>query len=230
MDLVYPRRCPICDKIVDSSKVLACNACLKKLEKVKEPKCLQCGKSLGVEEQALCLDCEKEPKSYEKGYPVFHYTKEMKESMGRFKYHNKREYGDFYVLELLKSHEENLRRLKLDGIVPVPMYRKKQRIRGYNQAALLGKKLSEALGIPCYSDYILREVDTIPQKDLNDKERMKNVKNAFKIGENKVQLKKVLLVDDIYTSGATIEACTRVLLAAGTQKVYYTSICIGKGY
>ena len=79
-------------------------------------------------------------------------------------------------------------------------------------------------------EVMVRDKNTVAQKELNDKARMKNLKNAFKIGRNKIELKKVLLVDDIYTSGATIEACTRILLSANAEKVYYTSVAIGKGY
>ena len=81
-----------------------------------------------------------------------------------------------------------------------------------------------------YNKLLIRTTDTKPQKDLNDKERLKNIKNAFIIGQNKVELNKVLLIDDIYTSGATIEACTNALHRGGVSQVYYTSICIGRGY
>jgi len=81
-----------------------------------------------------------------------------------------------------------------------------------------------------YPNYIVRNVDTNAQKELNDIERIKNLKNAFKIGENDVKLNTVLLVDDIYTSGATMEACANVLYAYGTKKVYCVCIAIGRGY
>ena len=95
---------------------------------------------------------------------------------------------------------------------------------------MLAQRLGKDLHIATYPRYLQRVVDTNPQKELNDKERMKNLKSAFKIGENKIKLKRVLLVDDIYTSGATIEACTKALLENGTETVYYTSVAIGRGF
>ena len=114
--------------------------------------------------------------------------------------------------------------------MPVPVHPHKRKVRGYNQAQLLAEELSKKIGVPVYKDYLVRIVDTSPQKELNDKARLGNLKNAFKLNENAIKLKKVLLVDDIYTSGATIEACTKVLLSAGTKEVFYTSVAIGKGY
>jgi predicted amidophosphoribosyltransferase len=81
-----------------------------------------------------------------------------------------------------------------------------------------------------YPDYLERIRKTNPQKELDANERMKNLKNAFKIGENDVKLDKVLIVDDIYTSGATIEACTQALKNKGIRNIYYVSVAIGKGY
>lgn len=77
------------------------------------------------------------------------------------------------------------------------------------------------------SGYLLREKNTLPQKELNEKERRNNLKNAFKISENVIKYKKVLLVDDIYTTGSTIDACALVLKQAGAEKVYFISLCIG---
>lgn len=105
-----------------------------------------------------------------------------------------------------------------------------KRARGYNQAELLARELAVRLQAPVYPHYLIRRENTSPQKDLNQAARMKNLKNAFKIGRNKIKLRRILLVDDIYTSGATIEACTRTLLLSGAEEVYYTSVAIGQGY
>ena len=91
-------------------------------------------------------------------------------------------------------------------------------------------ELGRRLEVPVYSGLLVRVADTIPQKELNDRERLENLKRAFHLSKNKVKLKRLLLVDDIYTTGATIEACTQVLLQAGIEEVFYTSVCIGKGF
>ena len=107
------------------------------------------------------------------------------------------------------------------------MYAAKQRKRGYNQAELIARELSKNLNLICASEILVRTRKTTPMKELNDEERRKNVERAFLVKENVVKYKKILLVDDIYTSGATMEACTRILLEAGISEVYILSICIG---
>ncbi len=154
----------------------------------------------------------------------------MRESIGRFKYENRREYGDFYVREMLGSCKEAVRSWNIDLIIPIPLHRSRRRTRGFNQAELIARKLGKELGIPVSADTLLRSRKTKPQKELNDQERRNNLKNAFKIGKNDLEFKKILLIDDIYTTGSTIDAAASVLLDHGAEKVYFLSISIGRGY
>ena len=114
-------------------------------------------------------------------------------------------------------------------IVPVPMYKKKQRVRGYNQAETFAVELSKLTGIPVDTRFILRVKDTVPQKELDDLKRKNNLKSAFQKTENIVQYKHILVVDDIYTTGSTAEAVAEELLKTKNCQVYFLSICIGKG-
>ena len=232
IDLIYPRRCPVCQGIVENTdrQALICIGCKEKLPYVQTPACMKCGKEIENPEQEYCSDCVRMPKRFTHGYPVFNYVEPLKEGVGAFKYQNRREYADFYVDEIWKVHGKDLLKLNLDGIIPVPIHGRKRRRRGYNQTELLARGLSRKLQVPNYEKLLIRQINTLPQKALNDKERLDNLKRAFFFRENDVKLKKVLLVDDIYTSGATIEACTDALLQGGVQRVYYTSICIGKGF
>lgn len=209
---------------------MVCPECEKALEWVEDPVCLKCGKGVEHEEDEYCEDCLCLPKSYRQGFPAFLYSGNLKTSLYDFKYKNQRSYAQFYSQSICRRHGTQLRRLGISGIVPVPVHPHKRRIRGYNQAEILAQQLGKDLGVEVYPDYLERSVDTSPQKELNDKARMKNLKNAFKIGKNTIKLKRVLVVDDIYTSGATIEACTKVLIADGTEEVYYTSVAIGRGF
>lgn len=230
LDLLYPKRCPLCHHIRPYGGRDVCDVCLKNLKPVTAPCCMKCGKPIDNDEDEYCGDCKKLPKSFKRGFPAFLYEGAIKSSLYDFKYKNQRNYAEFYSRSIMQIYGKQLQSLGVEGIVPVPVSVRKKRIRGYNQAELLAERIGRTLGIPIYPDYLGRSVDTSPQKELNDKERMKNLKNAFKIGQNKIKLKKILLVDDIYTSGATIEACTRVLLSAGAETVYYTSVAIGRGY
>lgn len=209
---------------------MVCPECLLKLKKVEWPYCLKCGKTIDNEEEEFCQDCSKIPKSYKRGYPLFEYTEGIKKALYDFKYKNQRQYASFFAKSISQYYGKQLCKLNIDGLIPVPVHKQKRRSRGYNQAELLARELSKQLQIPMYSKYLVRQINTNPQKELNDISRMKNLKNAFKIGKNTIKLKKVLLVDDIYTSGATIEACTKVLMKAGVEEIYYTSVAIGKGF
>lgn len=150
--------------------------------------------------------------------------------MYRFKYKNKREYADYYAEEAAGLYEKWVRMHGIEAIVPIPMYDAKKRARGYNQAEVFAKKLGAQLGIPVDCRLIKRVKNTIPQKELNDRQRKDNLKGAFQLRTNIVKYKKLLLVDDIYTTGSTIDAAAETLQAAGVEHIYFICICIGEGY
>lgn len=225
LDMLYPRTCPVCQSVISQKESYICEKCQEKLQWIKNPRCKKCGKPLEDTKKEYCKDCSRRKHFYEEGRAVWVYNKELRESIYRFKYQNKREYADYYVSCMLHTYGSWLRHLELDGIIPIPLHAKKKRVRGFNQAQVLAEKLAEDLQLPLYTDLVVRQKNTRPQKELNDKERQENLKNAFKIVRNDVQLKRILLVDDIYTTGATIDACARLLKTYGVGKVYF--ICLG---
>jgi ComF family protein len=196
---------------------------------------MKCSKPLEIEEKEYCNDCERKQYHFEKGFSVWLYNDDMRHSIADFKYHNKKEYAKFYVEELVRLNGKSIIKLAPDVIVPVPLHRSKYLERGYNQADILAKGVGKALGLPVLSHLLVRNKKTLPQKKLSDKERLRNLQEAFSFNqlETNNYLKKiisVLLVDDIYTTGSTIEACTNVLKANGVEQVYFLTICIGKGF
>lgn len=230
VDIIFPARCPLCGELRPFGNTGVCIECEKELSYVKEPTCLKCGKTIEAASDEYCSDCIRLPKSFEKCFPAFNYEGRIKDSLYEFKYKNLRSHADFYCEGIMKRHGNELKSIHFDGIVPVPVHSHKKKVRGYNQAELIANKLSKAINVPVYLDYLIRSEDTNPQKELDDRERMKNLKNAFIIAQNVVKLDIVLLVDDIYTSGATMEACTEALSKAGVSKVYCVSVAIGRGY
>lgn len=150
--------------------------------------------------------------------------------MYRFKYGNRRTYADFFADEAQKQYGDWITGKSVEAVVPVPMYHKKEKQRGYNQADVFAKKLADTLGLAYEPAAVQRIVDTKPQKELGDEERKNNLKNAFHVEKFIVKYKYILLVDDIYTTGSTAEAVARQLLAAGVEKVFFLSVCIGNGY
>lgn len=229
IDLIYPPRCPFCECVLGYKKEKVCESCKKSLPYIKEPKCKKCGKSIDIEEVEYCYDCTRNPHQYEQGVAVWEYNEQLKSSIYRFKYQNKREYADFYVEEIVRIYKDKIKEWKPDLLIPIPLHKTKERQRGFNQTEVIAKKIGEKLEIPISSKVLVRQKNTLPQKELTSKERQNNVKRAFKIIDNKVKLQVVMLIDDIYTTGSTIDAVSKVLLEAGAIKVYYISVSVGKG-
>ena len=111
----------------------------------------------------------------------------------------------------------------------MPIHPSRKRMRGYNQAELIARALSEQSGIPVNTRLIIRSRKTLPQKGLNDGERQNNLKRAFKIRQNDVKLKTIVIIDDIYTTGSTIDAMAETLRGAGIESVYFMALAAGRG-
>ena len=228
IELLFPRRCPICDKPVDKIGCYICKKCENALQYVEVPYCMKCGKGLKDETKEYCMDCQNMEHFFHSGRALYEYEP-IKESLYRFKYEGRKEYAEFYGKEMAKQFGEQLKEWKVDAIVPVPMHIEKVKKRGYNQAFLIAKVLGKELNIPVRDEIVTRVRATSPQKQLNGKERQNNLKNAFKIGKNDVKLNTVVVVDDIYTTGATMDAVTECLKRAGVGKVYCISLTVGRG-
>lgn len=229
-NLIYPRRCPICDGLTGSHKILICRECRQRLRRICEPACKKCGKALEKEETEYCADCAQRKHRYTRGAAVFPYDRLLRASVARYKYRGRREYADFYAEELAESCRGLLPVWEPQAFIPIPLHRSRKRKRGFNQAELVARKLGKILGIPVESRLLVRTKKTEPQKELNDGQRRTNLKNAFQVRQNDVRLKRVVLVDDIYTTGSTIDAAAAVLLEHGVEKVYFLTICIGRGF
>ncbi|MCF0130053.1 MAG: ComF family protein [Pseudobutyrivibrio sp.] len=151
----------------------------------------------------------------------------MKPAMYRFKYSNKRAYARIFAGHAALKYRKWLKQIEPEAIVAVPMYKDKKKKRGYNQAQAFAGALSKATGIPCASKLITRYRDTAPMKNVDNSTRKYNLQNAFKIRNNGVKFNKILVVDDIYTSGSTMDGVGQVLKTAGVDKIYCLSVCIG---
>ena len=227
--LFYPARCPICGKPTGYKKELIHKKCREKLPYITGAKCMKCGKHVESSEVEFCYDCTKIKHIYDSGRCLYSHNAEIKKSLYDFKYKNKREYAKAYGEELSDNFKNEIISWNADVIIPVPLHKSKLRLRGYNQAELIAKELGKNLNIPVDSKALLRKNKTKPQKELNDSDRKKNVKNAFIVDKSVVKYKKVILVDDIYTTGSTIDGCARVLKEKGIEKVYYIGMSMGAG-
>lgn len=226
-----------------------CDSCRKKIKKISEPRCKRCGRPIRSKEQEFCHDCQNKKHIYKEGMAVYLYKGEVRKAVHRMKFQNQRVYARIFG-ELVYTHpivasanqrvyarifgrlmakeaEEKIQRWGAEAVIPVPMYRKKQRLRGYNQAELLAREIADQRNLPLICDLVLRVKNTKPQKELEGKDREENLKKAFIITKNDVKLRKILIVDDIYTTGSTVDAIAEVLKKSGVEEIYFLSLCIG---
>jgi competence protein ComFC len=142
----------------------------------------------------------------------------MREAIHRFKYYNSQNLAT-PLGKMMVSYWQDVR-LPAEVIVPVPLHTRRLRERGYNQAALLARELGKGVGLPVLEDALARVRETSPQVDLNAEERKENVRGAFHCPDGRLAGKSVLLVDDVYTTGATLEACSLALKQRGVRTVW----------
>lgn len=225
LNVLYPKCCPICHRILKKSSMLICGECAGEIAPVMEPRCFLCGKPVREEEE-YCRSCSGKQRSFDQGRGIFLYDERMKASILRYKYDGRRQYGDFYAKAMYIYAQKDIRRWKPDVIVPVPLYPRKRRMRGFNQAEDLAVKLSRYTAIPAETEMLKKIKDTKSQKKINEKERRKNLQGAFEASDS-VKGKKILVVDDVYTTGSTIDAAAASLKEAGAEKVYFLTVCTG---
>ncbi len=234
LSVIYPKRCVICDQVLKYKEIHICSGCKNKAEVVTEPVCMHCGKPIEVAEDEYCFDCKGQVFYAEKGFAVWVYDKYMKRSIHNYKYSNRQEYADYYAKETISRFGRQLRDVNAEALIPVPIHKAKLRYRGFNQAELLAEKISERIGRPVFKHLLIRKKNTEPQKGLSNKERRKNLEHAFAVNEKAREdckrLNSVMLIDDIYTTGATIEACAKELVKAGIKSVTFICLCIGKDF
>ena len=227
-DLIYPRRCPVCDRAVSPFGSLVCETCKEAFEYVKEPYCMKCGKKLEEEGTEYCHDCMQHRHLFDRGRALCSY-RSISDSIYRFKYKGRQEYAAYYAVCMEQSLGNWIRRCRPNALVPVPIHTSKRRARGYNQAEVLAKELGKRLGIPVETNLIKRVRKTVPMKELSVYNRQNNLKRAFKICHNDVKLSTIVIIDDIYTTGSTIDAMSYELRRAGVKRIYFVTLAIGNG-
>ncbi len=225
--LLYPPRCPVCDMVVLPWNKGICDTCMKKIKYVSIPRCCKCGKHLEDAAEEFCPDCNSKTHYYIKGRALYEY-KEIAPAIYRFKYAGRREYAEVFGEEIAYYLQDFLEEVRPDALIPVPMHSTKERQRGYNQAVLLAEAISRCANIPVYKDFVKRIKNTRPLKLLNPEERLNNLKKAFILAENGVKLSVIVIIDDIYTTGSTIDAIAEVLQKDADRKVYFITLAIGE--
>ena len=125
--------------------------------------------------------------------------------------------------------EEKRKQWRPDALIPVPLHRKKIKKRGYNQAELIARELGRCWGVPVITNLVVRSKNTRPMKEIVGTDRQNNLKKAFKLGTNDVKLNTIIIIDDIYTTGSTIDAVARECRKAGIENIYFITVSVGNG-
>jgi len=212
LDLLLPLRCLGCGREGD----LICPSCRQSLPRIRLPLCQRCGAT--VSEGNLCRSCINYPLTIDGIRSVFLFQGTIRQAILQLKYRHLKTIAaplGQLLAEHLSSHP-----LKGEVLVSVPLHPKRLRQRGYNQASLLAKELSQLTGLPVVEDTLIRVRDAVPQARARSAiERRRNVKDAFVCHEG-LEGKQVLLIDDVCTTGATLDACATALKAAGASSVW----------
>ncbi len=229
IDLILPPRCPVTGEIVDRPGMVS-PAAWASLRFVSAPQCTCCGipfEILGDDGRAgdgdgdmLCGPCLAEPKLFGRARSCLVYDDHSRPLILAFKHGDQTHLSVTFAGWLHQAAEPLLD--DIDMIVPVPLHRMRLLKRRYNQAGLLGHALSRKCGKPCLPDILIRTRNTESQGHLTRNQRQENISRAFAPNTaHSIRLKgqKILLVDDVYTTGATLNECVKVLLAAGAQRV-----------
>ncbi len=160
---------------------------------------------------------------------MYQHRGEVAEAIYRLKFKNQREYARLFAHEMAEQFGESLKKWGVKEIIPIPLHWRRKKKRGYNQAEILAKWLSREVHIPVETHALLRVRETRQQKTLNHSQRHWNLEGAFGISRSWIPPERVLIVDDIYTTGSTINKAAKMLKKAGVQKVFFLTISIGQG-
>ena len=224
LDILYPRRCPLCSEILRDPASLICRDCGMRLKPISGPVCMKCGVPVPAEEE-YCPQCSRHPHLFRQGRGIFVYNEEWKNSLERYKYYGSREYADFYAAAMVRWGGSDIRRWKSDVITGVPLHIRKERTRGFSQAWYIAERIAGRTGIPASKDLLRKIRRTDSQKKLDYVHRRLNLAGAFEASAE-ARGRRVLVIDDVYTTGSTMDACAGALLKAGAADVCFLTFCI----
>ncbi len=189
---------------------------------MEPPYCTVCGMPFASGEPGthLCGVCITRRQYFTKARALGLYEGSLQEAIHRWKYEGKTYLTPFFAKWMVEGLYRHWKADLFDLLIPVPLHKQRLRERGFNQALFLVKELSDRTGIPYLKRVLQKKRPTVPQANLSGEEREKEVRGAFLvIAREKVEGKSILLVDDVYTTGATVRECSKVLIAAGAGRV-----------
>jgi len=242
LDLIFPnKRCMLCGKFYKESEI--CLECIEWLKKnQKKLYCSYCGRIIkksasgenvlntsGFNNNAnLCYECRHQKWPFSVAKAVGPYSEILRNAIHTLKYRGKKDLaiplGDLMACRVM----DDPLYCRADIIVPVPMTKLKQYKRGFNQAALLAKQVSNVLGIPM-EEVLSKKVETVSQTELNKHQRKQNLKDAFSLKNSiSIENKTVILIDDVMTTGHTVSMAADQLSRGGANKILVLVLAVGE--
>ncbi|AIL65193.1 ComFC type amidophosphoribosyltransferase [Rickettsiales bacterium Ac37b] len=224
--ILFPPVCIICNNITHDIGGL-CSECWIKIDFHCNPSCAICSHPFEYDtgKAMLCGHCLTQKPLYKKSYIVFKYSEHSKNIIYKFKYSDQTYLSPYLAKWLFRAAKDILP--SIDILVPVPLHKLKLLTRLYNQSLLLAQELSLLCKVPTVPYILKRRYYKRSQTGLKYKERIHNIKNVLLVPEKyKAQIvgKKIMLIDDVITTSATINECTKLLLAAGASEVYVLAL------
>lgn len=218
MDLVYPLHCGGCS----TTGYIICKGCADSFLPVdEETSCPLCGLPVGV--KSVCGKCLGEKNLFHEGIYGFYYENRLRDAIHSFKFSGRKDVGRHLIGLIAKKITASSSRF--DCIVPLPVTEKRLKERGFNQSFIIAEEIAKMTGKPVRHSALLKTKDTLDQYSLSKDERKKNVKNAFSLSRDAdIKDKKVLLVDDLYTTGHTAQEATRILLKGKARGVVFFAL------
>lgn len=221
LDLAYPNSlyCICCKKIIDDSRVYRlCDTCIDEIRWANGRICSRCGKPLSeMNPGEVCYNCRENQHEFDRGFTVCEYNEHARSIVFALKYGGRTDIAATIALmmhdKMSMMKENSSDRYEYDVVMPVPMYKDKKVKRGFNQAALIAREFAKYENIKCEECYIRRIRASSPMRGLTPLERQSNIRGAFALTKYAWELenKRILIIDDIYTTGATLDEMTRLL-------------------
>lgn len=233
VSVIFPGECRLCERLLTSgSRIPICGDCLAGFKPLQGPLCDICGQPIGLVSfgpssaagevkpvQGICRSCELKTYSFDRARSFALYEGELVRAILLLKFERIEPLARWFAQRLAEV-TQNQQLTSFDAVVPVPLHPERERERGYNQAELIARSLAKALKLPCQSRALVRKRPRPDKHILSLKERWDSVRGAFATGTgSQVDKLRVLLVDDVFTTGATLNACAKVLRKGGAKSV-----------
>lgn len=225
--VLYPANCILCKTSLLLDELHLCLLCRQKIQPLPKPLCIKCARPIPLYEPfTSCSSCRSERPHYDRGFALVEYDESTKSIFHQIKFEKKPWLFEIYQ-ELLKNSLPSLGFGDYEMIVPVPLDGGRERKRGFNQALIVAKMIKQtqpADDLPIRK-LIKKTKKTVPQSQLRRNQRLNNLNGAFRLdGSESISGSNILLIDDIFTTGSTVNECARILKEHGAQRVDFFTI------